>query len=73
MLCRFSATFPDLDGVRSGYIRSLNQNSIRTLFFAHDALTVLNSRIELTCEVIAIFDCKQTITAVSEKGGLERL
>ena len=73
MLCKFFATFPDLDSVGSGYIRLLNQSSIRTLFFAHDAITVLNSRVDLICEVIAIFDCKQKITAVSEKGGLERL
>ena len=73
MLFRFSATFLDLNSVRSGYIRLVNQNSIRTLFFTHDAVTLLNSRIDLICEVIAIFDCKQKISAVSEKDGLERL
>jgi hypothetical protein len=63
VLFRFSATFLDLDSVKSGHIRLLNQNNIRTLFFANDALTLLNSRIELICEVIAIFDCKKNYSS----------
>ena len=48
-------------------------NKMVTLLFAHDALTVLESRIYLVCEIITIFDCKQQIPAVSEKDGLEQL
>jgi len=69
VLFRFSATFLDLNSVRSGYIRLVNQNSIRTLFFTHDAVTLLNSRIDLICEVIAIFVANKKFQQLAKRMG----